>query len=252
MKITGDFHTHTIYSCGYLLKGLHAKSTIEENVKSAFDKGLKTIVISEHGASHYLYGVRKKNLIKIRNEIDRLNEIYSEKGLFIMMGLESNLIGLDGQIDVDDDILKMLDILLMGFHYGSTPKSFKEGIDLYFISQLSRKHGYREDEITEAITESYVRAIKKYPIKIITHPGAKVKLNLLKLAKEAEKKDVALEVNSRHGNLSLDDLKMLKDINVKFYINSDAHKASEVGNFKKGIETFLLSGLDINRVINAI
>lgn len=252
MKITGDFHTHTIYSSGFLIKGMHAKSTIEENVKSAYEKGLQTIVISEHGPSHYLYGVRKKNLKLIRDEVNRLNEIYFPKGLAVLMGLESNLIGLNGQIDVDENIIDMIDILLMGFHYGSTPKSIREGMDLYLKSQIAKITGYRLDEITEVITQSYISAMRNYPIDIITHPGAKVKLDILKLAQEAEKRDVALEINSRHGNLNLEDLKSLINSNVKFYINSDAHSAKEVGNFKLGLEIFLSAGLDVNRVVNAI
>lgn len=252
MEIIGDFHTHTIYSSGFLIKGMHAKSTIEENVKSAYEKGLRTIVISEHGPSHYLYGVRKKNLKQIRDEVNRLNEIYSKKGLTVLMGLESNIIGLNGQIDVDENIIDMLDILLMGFHYGSTPKSIGEGVNLYFKNQISKISGYKLDEITDMITQSYISAIRNYPVDIITHPGAKVKLDILKLAKEAEKRDVALEINSRHGNLNLEDLKLLRDTNVKFYINSDAHKAEEVGDFKLGMETFLSSGLNKKRVINAI
>ncbi len=252
MKITGDFHTHTIYSSGFLIKGMHAKSTIEENVKSAYEKGLQTIVISEHGPSHYLYGVRKKNLKLIRDEVNRLNEIYFPKGLTVLMGLESNLVGLNGQIDVDENIIDMIDILLMGFHYGSTPKSIREGMDLYLKSQIAKITGYRLDEITEVITQSYISAMRNYPIDIITHPGAKVKLDILKLAQEAEKRDVALEINSRHGNLNLEDLKSLINSNVKFYINSDAHSAKEVGNFKLGLEIFLSAGLDVKRVVNAI
>jgi Histidinol phosphatase and related hydrolases of the PHP family len=181
MKITGDFHTHTIYSSGFLIKGMHAKSTIEENVKSAYEKGLQTIVISEHGPSHYLYGVRKKNLKLIRDEVNRLNEIYFPKGLTVLMGLESNLVGLNGQIDVDENIIDMIDILLMGFHYGSTPKSIREGMNLYLKSQIAKITGYRLDEITEVITQSYISAMRNYPIDIITHPGAKVKLDILKL-----------------------------------------------------------------------
>ena len=77
IKVLGDYHTHTIYSSGYKQKGTHATGTIEDNAKSALSKGLNTIVISEHGPSHYLYGVRKQNILKMKEEIKRLNEKYS-------------------------------------------------------------------------------------------------------------------------------------------------------------------------------
>ena len=44
MQILADYHTHTIYS--------HGKGTIEDNVKEAISKGIKTIGISDHGYKH--------------------------------------------------------------------------------------------------------------------------------------------------------------------------------------------------------
>lgn len=81
VRLIGDYHTHTIYSSGFKKRGTHAKGTIEENVAEAFAKGLETIVISEHGPGHYLYGLRTENLPIMRTEIDRLREIYEPRGL---------------------------------------------------------------------------------------------------------------------------------------------------------------------------
>ena len=57
MRQIGDYHTHTVYS--------HGKSTIEENVLEAMEKGLKTIAIAEHGPGHVFYGVSWNNLMKM-------------------------------------------------------------------------------------------------------------------------------------------------------------------------------------------
>jgi len=40
-----------------------------------------------------------------------------------LLGVEANIIGFDGTIDVDEEIIDMLDILLLGFHYGVLFKS---------------------------------------------------------------------------------------------------------------------------------
>ena len=68
LKIYADYHTHTYYSDG--------KSTIEDNVKIAIARGLKTIGISDHGYKHYYFGVKYDNYAKIRAEIDALKEKY--------------------------------------------------------------------------------------------------------------------------------------------------------------------------------
>ena len=39
MQILADYHTHTVYS--------HGKGSIEDNVKVAIEKGIKTLGISE-------------------------------------------------------------------------------------------------------------------------------------------------------------------------------------------------------------
>src|SRR5690606_11637271 len=126
MKLYGDYHTHTIYS--------HGSGTIRDNVESALKKGLKEIAICDHGPGHYLYGVKKKNIPLMREEIDRLNEEYSKKGIRILLGVEANLTGFDGSIDMDDKLIKLTDILLLGYHYGVTPNSIKDGLGLYLVN----------------------------------------------------------------------------------------------------------------------
>ena len=67
MQILADYHTHTKYS--------HGKGTIEENVLEAISKGIKTIGISDHGYKHLAYGIKLNDIYKMREEIDKLNEI---------------------------------------------------------------------------------------------------------------------------------------------------------------------------------
>ena len=43
IKVTGDYHTHTIYSSGFRKKGKHAKGTIRENAEAALKKVLKKL-----------------------------------------------------------------------------------------------------------------------------------------------------------------------------------------------------------------
>ena len=249
--LEGDYHTHTIYSSGLRKKGpYHATGSIEENVVSAYKKGLKTIVISDHGPRHYLYGLRLEYLKEIKDEIKRLREIYEPKGLRVLLGLESNIVGIDGELDVDDKLLKELDILLMGYHYGVIPIGAKDAINLYWDTQVSKLVNSMSEKSKDMMTRAYINAMQKYPIDIITHPGAKAAIHIKELATEAIKYNTALEISSKHKELSIESLKEIQDIGVKLYINSDAHQSSCVGEVKKGIEKALSSGIDLNRIEN--
>jgi len=249
-KLTGDFHTHTIYSRGYKKKGTHAKGTIEENVEAAYKLGLDTIVLSEHGPGHYLYGLRVEDLPQIRSEIDRLREIYQPKGLKILLGLESNIVGLDGELDVDDKIIDQLDILLMGYHYGATPVGFTDAVGLYWTSQIGKLIGSREDHAKDIMTQAYLKAMERYPIDIITHPGSKAKVHIQEVANGAVKTNTALEISSKHDELSVESLRLIKDIDVKLYIDSDAHEPERVGDIEKGLKKAIDADVDFSRLVN--
>ena len=63
IKLVADYHTHTLYS--------HGKGTIIDNVLAAREKGLKAIAITDHGFNHLTFGVKKRKLKKMRQEIDK-------------------------------------------------------------------------------------------------------------------------------------------------------------------------------------
>ena len=244
MRVIGDYHTHTTYS--------HGKGTIRENVEAAIKKGLKEIAICDHGPAHYLYGVKKENIFKMREEIDLLNKEYENQGIRILLGVEANVIGYDGTIDVDDDIINIIDILLLGYHYGITPKSIKDGLFMYLMNPLTKVLPIYKRKITEKNTQALIKAINRYPVKIITHPGSKAKLNIERIGKAAFEKGVALEINSSHSQLSIENIKIALKTGVEFYVNSDAHTPEDVGNMEEGINRIKEAGAPINRIKNII
>lgn len=253
MKIKGDYHTHTIYSWAKGPKAKHAKGTIRENVEIAYEKGLEEIAITEHGPGHYIYGVNRKYFKDIRDEIDRLNEEYNPKGLKILMGLEANIIGLDGELDIDEDDLKYLDLLLMGYHYGARPNNIKDGMGLYILNPISKYLLIGKEKAIELNTEAYLKAMDRYDIDIITHPGSKAPILIEEVAKKAIKKDTILEISTKHSELSVESLEKIKDLDgLRCILNSDAHKSEDVGNVKIGYEKALSSGMDLEKIVNLI
>jgi putative hydrolase len=252
IKILGDYHTHTIFSSGFRKKGTHATGTIEDNANAALKKGLTTLAISEHGPGHYLYGVRKENIPLMKEEIKRLNEYYVPRGLTILLGVEANLVGLDGELDVDDEFIKYLDVLLMGYHYGAMPKSAKDGLGLYLYNPISKAFKINQEKVVEMNTKAYLKAMDNYKIDIITHPGSKAKINIAEVAKKAKKVGTALEISAKHSELSVKSLNLLKGIDVDYYINSDAHKPEDVGNIEKGILKAREAKVPFDRIRNII
>lgn len=241
MNIIGDYHTHTIYS--------HGKGTIRENIEAAIKNGLEEVAICDHGPGHKLYGVKKEELFEMRKEIDELNKEYQD--IKILLGVEANIMDYNGNIDVDQDILKIIDILLLGFHYGIVPRDGRSMYNLYVLNSISKILPFSREKIIELNTNAIIKAVEKYPIDIITHPGSKAKLDIEKVALIAHKNNTALEINSSHSQLSVENIKEALKTDVEFIINSDAHHPSRVGDFTEGIERALKANVPISRIRNA-
>ena len=116
MILYGDYHTHTIYT--------HGHGTIEDSVRTAIKRGLKQIAITEHSFSQAFYGITQGEYNEMRIEIESLRNKYAGQ-IDILCGLESNLIDLDGTIDLSERKRDMVDILVVGYHANFKPRTFK-------------------------------------------------------------------------------------------------------------------------------
>jgi putative hydrolase len=242
MRLFADYHTHTIYS--------HGKGTIRENVEEAVRKGLKEIVISDHGPGHFTYGVKIKNLKKMREEIDELKKEYNN--IEIKLGVEANLISCDGDIDVKKEDIKLFDKLLVGYHNGAIPGSVPDFYKLFIRNWLSKIIPPLRDSNRKIITRAMINAINRYNIDIITHPGAKADMDTKDLARAAAKRETLLEINASHEFMTVEYVKIAMKEGVKFVIDSDAHRPQDVGNFEKGIRIAENAGLPVERIANAV
>ena len=68
----------------------------------------------------------------------------------------------------------------------------------------------------------------------------------------AENTNTKLEINSSHEFLNVEQLRKIKDYNVKFIIGSDAHIPQNVGNFDLALETVNKSSLDKSLIENIL
>lgn len=242
MRILSDLHTHSTYS-------KDAKGTVIENVEAARNKGIMEIAITEHGPGHMGYGIRRQDIAKLKADVEEARKKYPD--MKIKVGLEANIIGRDGTLDVDEDIIKELDILLAGFHFGSKPSSIKDGL-YQVLNMASRFVPLFKKTIKEYNTDATVNAVKRYNIDILTHPGAKSEIDIDRVAKAAMDNNTMLEINSSHGHLTVNNIRQADKHDVKFTINSDAHVPGNIGNYDDAINRAKAANIDISKIHNAV
>lgn len=240
MKITHDMHTHTTYS--------HGKNTIAEMVAQSRKIGLTAITISDHGRSHPLFGVRKKNFAKMRAEIDALNQKYDD--IDIYLSVESNITGANGDIDIKEEEKKYCDWISAGYHYGYIPASIKDIFVFALPNYAARVLPFLRKAVVEMNTRTYIKMMERYDIKLITHPGDKMLINIEAVAKAAAEHGVILEINPRHNHLNAEEIKIAMKYPVSFAINSDAHSIAALGDMRAAPEVVKAAGIPITRIVN--
>lgn len=239
-KIIADYHTHTTYS--------HGKGSIEDNVKKAINKGLKTIAITDHGSKHFIFGVSEKNLLKQKEEINTILQKYTDFQL--LFGVESNITGIDGGYDITTGFENNFDIILCGFHKPVWADKFTDYFDIFYNSYSKLIYNPTKEQIAKN-TKAYVNLIKSKPIDIISHINYHLKVNIKEVAKAASDYGVAIEVSSRHSDCTEEDYEALFSSNVMLTLNSDAHKPEDIGNIDKALAIVDKYSVDPKRIINS-
>lgn len=238
MIIYGDYHTHTIYS--------HGKSTILENALIAKQKGLKEIAITDHGFNHLLYGIRRSDLIKMKQEC-----IEAEKrtGVKVLLGIEANFTSNDGTVDLTQEEINLLDIVLVGHHNFVKAKTFKDKFSLFYRNLFSFIFKPSAKKI-EKNTQVYLNALKKYKINVFTHLNYGMKVDTLKVALAAKENGTLIELNGKRILFSDEEMLEMAKNKVKFIINSDAHSKDRVGEVNNAINLIVRLNIPKSLVVN--
>ncbi len=241
MLLYGDYHTHTIYS---RLK--HGKGTVLENASVAADKGLKQIAITDHGFNHMCFGIKRKNIPQLKEDILNAKEI---TGVDILLGVEANLISLDGEIDIKESDYENLDILAMGYHKLALPTTFKDYM-LKDVSNICDKIFKPSKERINRNTTAYLKALDKYPIDVITHLNYGFQTDTIAVAKMAKQKGVYVELNGKRINFTEEEILAMIAEGVKFIVNSDAHSPERVGEVNRGMNFVYKYNIPLSQVAN--
>ena len=200
-----DIHTHTISSG-------HAYSTISENARAAKERGLEILGMSDHaptlpGAPHMFHF---HNLKVLPDYIE---------GVRILKGVEANIIGYDGKIDMTPNETRTLDYVIASLHIPCiNPSTVKDN------------------------TRAIIGAMKQPKVLVIGHPDDdRYPKDYSEIVKAAKYHDKLLEVNdnslnpmSFRSNAKDEIIKYLEICDreqAKVICNSDAHFADHVGDF---------------------
>ena len=198
MNIELDVHTHTIASG-------HAFSTLQEMAQAAAAKGLKLLGITEHSSG--IPGTCDPIYFRNLHVVPR--QMY---GIELLLGAEINITDFDGNIDMDEFYLRMLDIRIAGIH------------------SLCYTHG------------GMVNVISNPYINIISHPGdGTASLDFEPLVLASKEHHTLLEINNsslkpcrnkpeaRSNNLEI--LRLCKKYEVPVILGSDAHISFDIAEY---------------------
>ena len=234
-ELVYDLHTHTTYS--------HGKGSVEDNVREAFNKGLKSIAISDHGPGHLTYGVNRGDFVNMRNDIEKMNVKYPK--LEVKMSVEANTLKKPPYLDIRPEEFEEFDFVIAGYHFGV----FGGNMIRNWLWSKGMKLG--EKSLRASNTKMVVDCLRNNDIAILTHPGDKGPFDLEEIAKVCVETDTLMEINTWHGHLTEEELRLVsQNQDVKFIISSDAHTPNRVADYKDGIRRAIRAGVDLSRIVN--
>ena len=199
-----DLHVHSNTN-------VHAFSTIKENAEYASSIGMKVIAITNHGPAledtpHWW------QLLNIRIVPEYVN------GVRILKGVEANIVGENGELDINQKIYEQMEIILAGFH---------------------GNHLYLKNKNVEKNTRAVINLMKSQKVDVLVHLGnPEFPIDYEMVAKTAKECNVALELNnSSLGGTRVGSektcralAKFAKQYGCYICINTDSHFCEQIGN----------------------
>lgn len=207
MKYVLDVHTHTLASG-------HSYSTIREMANMAAEKGLSVLGITEHGprmpgTCHNFYFSNLKVVPRVMS------------GVELLLGIELNILDTDGRIDLDEWMLRQMDVTIASMH----PPCYKSGS-------------------VEENTKAYINVLKNPYVDIIGHPDDnRYKIDYDAFVYTAKENNKLIEFNNASLNpdgarvSAVENDYIILDLCKKYgqpvILGSDAHIDVDILNFDR-------------------
>lgn len=221
MKLIADLHTHTLASA-------HAYSTVTENTVQAEKAGLKIMAVTDHGpqmedSPHIWHHHNLTALPRVINNV------------FVLRGIEADIIDNNGQIDIDAELSKKLDWIVASYHWG--------------------------DGNAREFTNSYLKALENPDICCLGHTDSNwVPYDIKEVCKACAHFGKAMELNvARIRDIRRTDtydfyrrlLTACAEEKAFVVVNTDSHFWTTIGNFDPAIKLIEEVGFPEELLLNA-
>lgn len=218
MNIVAELHTHTLASG-------HAFNTITEMFTHARQLGLKAMAVTDHapGTCDTLSSIEFNCFRYLPRQIE---------GLYIISGVEVNIMDFDGNVDLEDAKLDKLDFRIASKH---------EPLDMNFKSRWGNK---------EENTCMYLNIAKNPKIDCFGHLcNTVVPFEYEPVVKAAAENGKIIELNVSYPKRSQENtdaaiaiMKLCKQYGVQTAVTTDAHSIYVLGENQIGID--ILDSID--------
>jgi DNA polymerase (family 10) len=222
--LRGDLHAHTNATDGH--------HSLREMAEAAKRLGYAYLAITDHSKRvAIVHGMDEKRLRRQLDAIDRLNARLD--GIRVLKGIEVDILE-DGTLDMNDSVLKQLDLTVCAVHSGF---------------RLSR----------DKQTERVIRAMDNPYFNILAHPTGRLinqraayEIDMERVMEAALERGCYLELNAQPERLDLNDVhcRMAKDLGLKLAISTDAHTMSNLEHMRFGVDQGRRGWLEPENVLN--
>jgi DNA polymerase (family 10) len=217
---------HTLESDG--------RSSLEEMAGAARALGYEYVAITDHSkALAMANGLDEARVMAFAERVRRLDQ--AGLGIRVFSGIECD-IRKDGSMDLADEALAALDCVVGSVHSSMNLQS-------------------------SAMTDRLLRALECPYLRVLGHPTGRLLLqreafpfDFERVAQEAARRGVALEINASPERLDLDAplLRAAKERGAKFVISTDAHHPKHLANMRYGVVTARRGWLEAASILNAL
>lgn len=225
--LRGDCHLHSTWSDG--------GASIEAMARTAMDLGHDYMVLTDHSARLTIaHGLDRERLLRQRDEVAEVNAIVGD-GFRVLHGMEVDIL-LEGDLDLEDDLLGELDVVVASVH-----------------SKLKMPH--------PEMTKRMVRAVRSPHVDILGHCTGRLidkrapsSFDAAQVFAECAANGTAVEINSRPERLDPPPelVRMALAAGCWFTIDSDAHATGQLEWQPYGCERAAECDVPIDRIVNTM